>query len=162
MAKYEGGKKFHLREYPRNGWKAEGVEEKKEKKKGGENNGHLRFRPPPRVAHENRLDQWINPVWYIHDWNFRITFLKDGLLVFWCFVSRCGKTTCMVVTLSDHIRHAHTGCGWPAADTDTQTGKSRGLKKTICHDNWFRCVCRGNKRSRPCRRWVKDWANYCC
>ena len=31
--------------------------EKEEKKKVGENNGQLRFLPPPRVAHVGHLDQ---------------------------------------------------------------------------------------------------------
>ena len=37
---------------------------KKKKKKVGENNGQLRFRPPPRVAHASRLDQLKRKVAY--------------------------------------------------------------------------------------------------
>ena len=32
-------------------------QKKRKKKKIGENNGELRFRPPPRLAHASRLDQ---------------------------------------------------------------------------------------------------------
>ena len=34
----------------------------KRKKKVGENNGQLRFRPPPRVAHASRLDQFLTNI----------------------------------------------------------------------------------------------------
>ena len=52
-AKIWGETKFKPWEFPRSGWKAEAVE--KEEKKIGENNGQLRFRPTPRVAHASRL-----------------------------------------------------------------------------------------------------------
>ena len=51
---------FLPREFLRTGGKVEGGEEEEEekrKKKVGENNGQLRFRPPPRVAHASHLDQ---------------------------------------------------------------------------------------------------------
>ena len=50
-AKIWGETKFLPREFPQSGWKAEGVEETEKKGKGkkiGENNGQLRFYPPPR------------------------------------------------------------------------------------------------------------------
>ena len=56
-SKILGETNFHAREIPQRGWKAEGVG--KRKKKVGENNGLLRFRPPLREAHASRLDQLI-------------------------------------------------------------------------------------------------------
>ena len=42
------------------GEKQKAQKKKKKKKKVGENNGQLRFRPPPRMAHATRLDQKQN------------------------------------------------------------------------------------------------------
>ena len=56
-AKIWGETNFQPWEFPRSGSKVEGVEEKERKKKQvGENNGPLRFRPPPWVVHASRLD----------------------------------------------------------------------------------------------------------
>ena len=64
MPKYEGDTKFQLQEYPWSGWKAMSVESRKKEeqnkiKKVSENNGQIRFCPPPRVVHTSRLDQKI-------------------------------------------------------------------------------------------------------
>ena len=53
MPKYWGKQIFGYRSVPEVGERIEGVEEEKV----GENNGQLRFHPPPRVAHESHLDQ---------------------------------------------------------------------------------------------------------
>ena len=44
------------------GEKEEEKRKKKKKKKVGENNGQLCFRPPPRVAHASRLDQFLTNI----------------------------------------------------------------------------------------------------
>ena len=63
-AKILGETNFYARKIPWSGWKVEGGEEKKrkkrKKKKVVENNGRLRFRPPPQVAHTSCLDQLIS------------------------------------------------------------------------------------------------------
>ena len=51
-------KKCHAREFPRSGWKAEGVQkEEKKKKKVGENNCQLRFVRHHEWRTQTRLDQ---------------------------------------------------------------------------------------------------------
>ena len=59
MPKYGGEQNFSLGSFPEEGEKQETWEKEKEKTKGGkvsENNGQLRFRPPPPVAQAS-LDQ---------------------------------------------------------------------------------------------------------
>ena len=56
-AKILGETKFQSREFPRSGWKAEGVEEEK---KVGENNGQLHFVRHHVWRTQARLDQFVS------------------------------------------------------------------------------------------------------
>ena len=58
----KGGTQLQPRDFPRSGRKAIDVERKKERKKRenmSENNGQLRFCPPPQVEHASCLDQKV-------------------------------------------------------------------------------------------------------
>ena len=59
-------------------WHMEAAWAKNKEKKVGENNGQLRFRPPPRVVHLSRLDQQtLNLALLIFSMNCTVQFLSN-------------------------------------------------------------------------------------
>ena len=68
MPKYWGKQNFSHGSFLEVGEKQKAQKKKKKKNKVGENNGQLRFRSPPNVAHASRLDekQKLN---FIVDWS---------------------------------------------------------------------------------------------